>query len=302
MRPTRRKITLVLSLLCNSLIFAQGILLTEGTVLFHEDFGGNSPSDPRVSSTPLSSMNNTYTHLTTDDWLSMYKGAYLITKSGYCNGDTSITNNWRGSQWHIQDDHTCPNDYNRGYFLEVDGMGGSVPFYSTTITGLPSNIALSFYAYVANVMTWYHTNVYLGGGAVKPDFKFVISTTDDQILSSYSTGPIDSDTVSKTLAPYPNPKGWNVSAKWNPVGFTFRLPDGVNDVKLIIYNNVQDNGRGNDFALDDIFVVDATAAYEEVMTLDGKTIVGRDSVCIAGMYFYRDTVFSNPNIKIKVKH
>ena len=74
------------------------IQLPEGTVLFHEDFGGKSPSDPRISSTPVSGMSSQYSQLSTDAFGSMFSGAYLITKSGYCNVDTTVTGSWRGSQ------------------------------------------------------------------------------------------------------------------------------------------------------------------------------------------------------------
>ncbi|MBQ9339168.1 MAG: hypothetical protein IJS13_02405 [Paludibacteraceae bacterium] len=295
-----KRVLNTLALLTIVLSVSAQLLLTEGTVVYHEDFGGNDPSDPRISTTPVPGMSHQYSQLTNDVFLSMYSGAYLVTKSGYCNGDTAVGSQWRGAQWHIQDDHTYPGDYTRGYLLEIDGRGGNAPFYSTTINGLTPGSALSFYAYVANVMTWYHTNVRYN--AAKPNLRFVISDNDDNVIASYTTGPIDSDTISKVVTPLPNARGWNVSSKWHQVGFTFKLPDGLTDIKLTIYNYVYDYGAGNDFAIDDIYLVDATISYEDIKQYEGKTIVGKDSVCLGSTWFYEDVISTNPNITIKIKH
>ena len=95
-------------------------LCLDGTLLFREDFGGNDPSEPRVGTDPVVGM--TYEQLLSDAWQVMHSGAYLITKSGYCNGDTSLTNlpENRRSQWHLQDDHTYPDDRTRGYLMEIE--------------------------------------------------------------------------------------------------------------------------------------------------------------------------------------
>ena len=291
---------IIIALVSGVVSVSAQLLLPEGQVLFHEDFGGNNPDDPRVSTSAVPGMSSQYHQLTNDAFGSMFGGAYLVTKSGYCNGDTAVTGKWRASQWHIQDDHTYPGDYTRGYFLEIDGLGGMTPFYKRTISGFSSGAALSFYAYVANVMTWFHNHTY--GNNVQPTLRFVITDDADNEIASYSTGPIDSDTVSKHLSTLPNPKGWNVSSRWNRVGFTFKLPPTVSTVMLTIYNDVYQSGAGNDFAIDDIYIVDATVPYNELLDYEGKTIVGRDSVCIGGTWFYDDVVSVNPNITIKIKH
>ena len=127
-------------------------LCMDGTLLFREDFGGNDVNDPRVQVPPegekstVSGMSTAYTQLKSDAFRSMGSGKYLVTKSGYCNGDTSATNapQNRFSQWHIQDDHTYPNDYTRGYFLEIDGRGDNAAFYTKTIDGLCARSRLTF--------------------------------------------------------------------------------------------------------------------------------------------------------------
>ena len=107
-------------------------LCIDGTLLFREDFGGNDPSDPRVGQDPVPGM--TYTQATNDVFRSMGSGKYIVTKSGYCNGDTTgwslpgADQSTYRSQWYIQDDHTYPNDYSRGYFMEIDGSGGNQQF------------------------------------------------------------------------------------------------------------------------------------------------------------------------------
>ena len=224
-------------------------LCTEGILLFREDFGGNDPNDPRVSQTPVPGM--TYTQATTDVWnpsnLSVKAGKYIVTKSGYCNGDTASTNapNNRRSQWFIQDDHTYPNDYTRGYFMEVDGKGDNAVFYTTTIDGLCEGIELSFLAYVANLqLPWYYENQ----TRVYPRLQFtLLNPTNNVVLGNYDTGDIPYDSTYLGLFDYNN------SSVWRRVGMNFTVPEGVNSITLKIANNTTGN-NGNDFALDDIEV------------------------------------------------
>ena len=222
------------------------ILCPDGILLFREDFGGNDPNEPRVSQTPVAGM--TYNQLLDDYFGIMRGGSYLVTKMGYCNGDTSVTNPYRGSQWHLQDDHTYPGDYTRGYFMEVDGKGDNAAFYSTTINGLCAGSDLSFVAYVANVVRW---NEYTG----RPDyfayprllFRLTDPTTNAE-LGVYDTGEIPFD--STFMNDY---SCWQYSSKWHQVGMNFTVPEGLSSVQLTIYNNSQGT-TGNDFAIDDIEV------------------------------------------------
>lgn len=221
-------------------------LCMDGILLFREDFGGNDPADPRVGTTPVSGMS--YTQLTSDRFGVMGAGKYLVTKSGYCNGDTSVNNlpQNRRSQWHLQDDHTYPNDRTRGYLLEIDARADNAAFYQTTIERLCEGIELTFSAYVANVMTW---GQYMGrpGMYAYPRLKFVLTNpTNNSELATYDTGdiPFDSAFINDFNC-------WQESSKWQLVGMNFTVPVGVEAIQLSIYNNV-DNAIGNDFALDDI--------------------------------------------------
>ena len=222
------------------------ILCADGILLFREDFGGNDPNDPRISTTPVPGM--TYNQLTDDRFGSMRSGSYLVTKSGYCNGDTTSSNTPqnRRSQWHIQDDHTYPGDYTRGYFMEIDGKGGNDAFYTTTIDGLCSGTDLSFIAYVANVMTWvqYKNNTW---NYAYPRLLFRLTNPNDgQELAVYDTGdiPFDSTFMGDNSC-------WKQSSQWRQVGMNFPVPAGVEAVTLTIHNNCP-SYYGNDFAIDDI--------------------------------------------------
>ena len=222
-------------------------LCMDGILLFREDFGGNNPTDPRVSTMPVQGM--TYEQATTDVWdpanLSVRAGKYIVTKSGYCNGDTAQTNapNNRRSQWFIQDDHTYPNDYTRGYFMEVDGKGDNAVFYTTTIDGLCAGIELTFLAYVANLqLPWYYENQ----TRTYPRLKFsLLNPVTNELLRTYDTGDIPYDSL------YMGLQDWNHSSKWHPIGMNFVVPENINAVTLEIANNAIGN-NGNDFAIDDI--------------------------------------------------
>ena len=256
----------------------------DGTLLFREDFGGNDPNDPRVGTTPVSGM--TYTQLLTDAWRSMGSGKYLLTKSGYCNGDTSMTNlpQNRGSQWHLQDDHTYPNDKTRGYLLEIDGRGGNSAFYSTTIEGLCEGSRLTFSAYVVNVLTW---GLYVGrpGVYAYPRLKFVLTDPSSNAeLATYDTGDIPFD--SAFINDY---KCWQQSAEWRLVGMNFTVPPGQNRIKLTIYNNTTGT-TGNDFAIDDIEV----RLCAPPVSIEGEAEVCTNSSAFLTTNFTNDGTFAEP--------
>lgn len=229
-------------------------LCTDGILLFREDFGGNDPNDPRVSTTPVPGMS--YTQATTDVLLSMRSGKYIVTKSGYCNGDTigwslpGADQSTYRSQWYIQDDHTYLDDYTRGYFMEIDGNGGDQQFYQTEISGLCEGIELTFSAYVANVFTWFQYDWYTNnrGPVIAPCLKFVLTNPQTgETLAEKNTQEIPFDENLPALT------DWQYSSAWHLVGMNFTVPVGVNAISLSIYNSVT-NGNGNDFAIDDIEV------------------------------------------------
>ena len=268
------------------------VLCTDGILLFREDFGGNNPSDPRVSTTPVSGM--TYSQSTS----TMGSGVYMVTKSGYCNGDTT---GWtipgadratKRSQWYIQDDHTYPNDYTRGYFMEIDGKGGNQQFYQTEINGLCEGIELTFSAYVANVFTWFQYDWYTRnrGPVIAPCLKFVLTNPQTgETLAEKNTQEIPFDEALPALT------DWQYSSAWHLVGMNFTVPVGVNAIRLSIYNNVT-NGNGNDFALDDIEIhlcmTPDTIRTDTTVCDTTRQILWREKTFTIADTL-RDTVFSN---------
>ena len=210
-----------------------------GTLLFREDFGGNSPLDPVTSPTPLTTMSYRYTQAF-DVISRVASGKFVVAKHGWKNNlDLNPTAN-TFSQWFIQDDHTYPNDYSRGYLLEVDGRGGNDAFYTTRFP-VCANMDLTFSAYVANVLAPNYRYA-------KPKVRFLITdeATGDTIMEE-SSGPIDPAPDDFLVNGYPPVQ----SAPWHLVGTTFRVNPGVSLIRLSIYND-ENAGIGNDFAMDDI--------------------------------------------------
>ena len=214
---------------------------TDGILLFREDFGGNSPEDPITSPTQLTTMSSRY-YQQFNIISSPSSGRYVVAKHGWQNGLNVHKTDNLFSQWFVQDDHTYPNDYTRGYLLEVDGKGGNDAFYTTTIP-VCHELDLSFSAYVANVLE-------PGHNFAKPKVRFCIQDEESgDIIFEQSSGPI---------APAPRnfeQDGYGYatvrSAPWHLVGASFHVPEGVSTLRLSIFND-ENSGMGNDFALDDI--------------------------------------------------
>ena len=252
-------------------------LCFDGTLLFREDFGGNDPSDPAISMGSVPGMSSQYHNAGPSGPGS---GRYTVRKEGWANG----------IQWHRQDDHTYPDDKTRGYLLEVDGKGGAEPFYSKTIDGLCAGSKLTFSAYVVNVHYAGQLD-YFGSSYVFPRMKFVLKDpTTGTILAEKSTGDIQPDWR------YGTPETWKyardnaLSAEWQLVGMNFIVPDGIESIQMFIYNDVERNGSGNDFALDDI---------EIHLCAPPVTIVGESEVCTntatsLSANFTNDGTFAEP--------
>lgn len=232
-------------------------LCVEGILLFREDFGGNDPSDPAVSMASVPGMDPSYRN----SGNSLGSGNYTIRKEGWHNG----------IQWHWQDDHTYFNDKTRGYLLEIDGVGGAKPFYNRKIDGVWPGAVLSFSAYVVNVHYAGQLD-YFGSSYVYPRLKFVIKDANTGMeLGAQSTGDIQPDWRYGTPETWAYARENQLSAEWQLVGMNFTVPQGVTSLQLYIYNDVAQNGNGNDFALDDI---------ELHMCMPSPTIVAPDTVCI----------------------
>ena len=243
-----------------------------GTILFREDFGGNDPADPVTSQDPLTTMSSRY--IQRFDVLRTHpsSGYFIVAKHGWQNGDPHPYLDLY-SQWFVQDDHTFFNDYSRGYLLEVDGRGGNDAFYTTTFP-VCHELDLSFSAYVTNVLE-------PGHNFHRPKVRFLIQDelTQDTIWEQ-STGKIEP--APSDYRQYGVPT--TMSAPWHLVGASFHVPEGVDEIRLSIFND-EDASGGNDFAMDDIEIrlckpevailseheacLDSSYVFETSVTADG---------------------------------
>ena len=246
-----------------------------GTILFREDFGGNDPSDPITSPDRLTTMSTRYRQVF-NVISRVYSGLYVVAKHGWQNNlNTSTTDNMY-SQWFIQDDHTYPNDYTRGYLLEVDGIGGNDAFYSTTFP-VCHELDLSFSAYVANVLE-------PGHDFTRPKVRFLIQDelTNDTIWEQ-STGAIEPAPRSYRQTGIPI----TMSSPWHLVGASFHVPEGVSSIRLSIFNDEHKTG-GNDFAMDDIEI---RLCKPEV------SILSEHEICMDSSYVFEAEVTAEGGFK-----
>ena len=248
-----------------------------GTILFREDFGGNDPSDPVTCQTRLTTMSSRYRQeFNVLSWVS--SGYFIVAKHGWKNNWESSTTANMDSQWFIQDDHTYPNDYTRGYLLEVDGIGGNDAFYSTTFP-VCHELDLSFSAYVANVLE-------PGHNFARPKVRFLIQneSTRDTIWeqTSGSIDPAPSD-YRKHNNGFPT----TMSAPWHLVGATFHVPEGVSVIRLSIFND-ENKSTGNDFAMDDI---------EIRLCNPVVSILSEHEVCLDSSYIFETSVTADGGFK-----
>lgn len=197
--------------------------LSNSTVLFREDFGGNSPSDPvYVTSDTLSSVTTLKSQpnfpLATDSYLNYHsysEGCYDVRKSGFHRAN---------SNWYIDfDDHTSSDDLTRGYMMQVDMGSQAATFYSAQIDGLCSNtkLYLSMWGHPVNQSS--DTKIQL-----------IVTDLDGNQLAS-------EDVIIYCSKNY-----------WQQVGTYFTVPEGQSSVIYKIYS--EGGNGGNDYALDDIEV------------------------------------------------
>ena len=251
-------------------------LCVEGTLLFREDFGGNSLDDPDISMASVQGMDPSYYN----SGNGLGSGNYTLRKEGWHNG----------IQWHWQDDHTYFGDKTRGYLLEVDGVGGAKPFYSKTIEGLCAGTQLTFSAYIVNVHYAGQLD-YFGSRYVYPRMKFVLKDPETgAILAEKSTGDIQPDWRYGTADTWKYARDNQLSAEWQLFGMNFTVPDGVESIQMFIYNDVAQNGSGNDFALDDIEI----HLCAPPVTIDGEAEICADSSVMLTANFTNDGTFHEP--------
>lgn len=192
-----------------------GLLMAQtcnGYVLYKEDFGGNSASDPAMGS-PLPDGVTNYIFTTEQP---PEDGYYQISKQV-----KGHTNTW------FQADHD--HDGN-GYMMIINASYNPGLFYQTRIDNLCQGSSFYFSAWVANLMK-------AGApGPLDPNLRFVIrNIADSSIIKDTTTGTLSRYSV----------------FTWVQYGILFNLPAGQSSVLLQIFNN-QTGGNGNDLVLDDI--------------------------------------------------
>ena len=261
-------------------------LCMDGTLLFREDFGGNDPSDPVAGTDPVPGMTSSYMQIYDTAYCNgrpgcrgMGSGRYLVTKVGYRN-----SRGYNYSHWFIMDDHTYPNDYSRGYLLEIDGRTDGATIYETIIDGLCEGSRLTFTAYAVNVTTAHSYDVDRNNGDPQLSFVLADPETGSEITTPYNTGPIPVDRSYKGM-----PGEWRNSAHWNLVGMNFTVPPGRTAIKLIIKNDCMQS-NGNDFAIDDIEI----RLCAPPVTIEGEAEVCTNTSTTLTANFTNDGTFAEP--------
>ena len=257
----------------------------DGTLLFREDFGGNDPNDPVAGTDPAPGMTSSYTQIYDTATCNgrypctgMGSGRYLLTKVGYRN-----SRGYNYSHWFIMDDHTYPNDYTRGYLLEIDGRTDNATLFETVIDGLCEGSRLTFSAYVVNVTT---SDSYNQGNNGDPQLSFVLTDpeTGAELATPYKTGPIPVERSYQGM-----PGEWRNSAHWQLVGMNFTVPAGKTAIKLLI-KNACTASNGNDFAIDDIEI----RLCAPPVTIEGETEVCDNEAITLNADFTNDGTFPEP--------
>ena len=261
-------------------------LCMDGTLLFREDFGGNDPSDPVAGTDPVPGMTSSYRQIYDTAHCNgrpgcrgMGSGRYLVTKVGYRN-----SRGYNYSHWFIMDDHTYPNDYSRGYLLEIDGRTDGATIYETIIDGLCEGSRLTFTAYAVNVTTAHSYDVDRNNGDPQLSFVLADPETGSEITTPYNTGPIPVDRSYKGM-----PGEWRNSAHWNLVGMNFTAPSDSTAIKLIIKNACMQY-NGNDFAIDDIEI----RLCAPPVTIEGEAEVCTNTSTTLTANFTNDGTFAEP--------
>jgi hypothetical protein len=246
-----------------------------GQILFLEDFGGNSYSDPSVKPEGISQVQGfDYSQILNRP------GQYVISKQspGFY------------LEWYKIDDHTYPGDLSRGYLMAVEGTSAKWQIYEHRIDGLCSDTKLYFSAWVVSLMK--------PATKDKARLTFLVEGVRGNLLARYQTNNI------KDFDP-----------KWKSYGFDFVVPPGETSVILRIINGgdgkFTSSPSGNDYAIDDIGVhlcvppvvtenpATDSVCYSKPFTYkasytDDGTFFGYNSEMITRFEYSRTKDFANP--------
>jgi hypothetical protein len=232
----------------------------QGTLLFREDFGGNSGTVPQRAPNPdwQASGRTTYQYETRTNPLLPDVGHYALLTHTAATG-------WA----HGFGDHTSPSDLNHGYFLTFDATASSGQFYQFDIDNLCDGKILKFSIYMMNI------NPITYNGVLPNVMIWLENISTGTSIHSFSTGDIP-----RTASP-----------TWVLYEFAFLIPVNVSNIRVHVVNNVSaGQTNGNDLAIDDIEVKLCTPAV---------SITSIDSVCLGSTAtfngtFANDGTFSEP--------
>lgn len=188
---------------------------------------------------------------------------------GVDEGDYIITKKSRGNEvWYEVADHTYPNDFSRGYMLQVNANKDAGQFYSLQIDNLLDKQTLYFSTWIMSVLNY--------NGEDPTNMIFVLEDGKDNVIAKYYTGNIP-----------------DASPTWKQYGFGFTIPEGQKSLVLRIINNGT-GSSGNDFVLDDIEVRLCVPEAEILKPVASDTVIcANHSVNLVGAYSDRDNIFGN---------
>ncbi|MCF0207288.1 MAG: hypothetical protein HUK15_07660, partial [Bacteroidales bacterium] len=211
-----------------------------GTLLFKEDYGGNSKNDNvYATERPASLSEVSYTFKANGKIENGEYGRYVLRK------ETKFDNGW--DKYNYIGDHTHPANIQQGYLFEVDAAAGTEKiFYKQKLDVVlckETDMTVSFW--IANI------NREQTDDNTFPNLTFNINcynSSGDNIYSvSEGTGKIskmhggrESTQHDPTIDP----------TDWQRKSFTVKLPQATEKVDVTIKNNTNTT-TGNDFALDD---------------------------------------------------
>lgn len=239
---------------CDSVVILQlfGLDLNcdNGTILFREDFGGNSVNDP-IYGQPLPDGVISGVHFfSTHTWGDEIYNSYDIRKEAIKrlgNAQSATTHVYSG--WYADfGDHTYEDDLTRGYFMQIDLDSKAATFYTRRIDGLCENTHLLFSVWGRPV------NNRQDGGV-----RITIEDLQGNKLAEEEFSIHHSDN------------------QWRRLEMPFTTPVGQSSVVYKVYSSASSDG--GDFALDDIEVrlcvnqVEVAGAPTDTICVDDQQYV-----------------------------
>ena len=210
-----------------------------GTVLFKEDFGGNSLNDPPYGSPPLPDGVIEGLLYSSHLW-DMKKNGYSIRKEAIKRATYQGNHTYNG--WYAEfGDHTHEGDLTRGNFLQIDLDYKEATFYNVKVDDLCENTDLTF-------SFWGHPV----NASVNAPVTLTIEDENGNVLNSETF--------------YINCKAY----KWQYFSLPFTVPVGQTSIVYRVYSGA--GGNGGDFALDDIEILLNTPPVEVNMPDDSLCV------------------------------